>query len=178
MHRLLGRILAVLLALILILVIVTGGAFVSLTRQSFPQINGSLHLPGLSSDVTITRDRFGVPQIYADTPEDLFRAQGYVHAQDRYFQMEFWRRIGQGRLSELFGPSALDQDKFIRTLGWNRTAAAEADQLAPETKGVLEAYAAGVNAYALANPDKLGLEFRILGLIGRQWHPELLLPEN
>ncbi len=133
---------------------------------------------GLNGSVEVIRDRFGVPHIYADTPEDLFFAQGFVHAQDRFFQMEFWRRIGQGRLAELFGPSALAQDRFIRTLGWHRTVAQEVAQLDPELRQTLERYAAGVNAYALNNADRLGLEFRVLGLIGRRWQPEPWTPAN
>ncbi|MCL4507422.1 MAG: penicillin acylase family protein, partial [Chloroflexi bacterium] len=178
MRVLVRRILTVLVAVMPVIVLIGGGAFLYFTRQSFPQTDGVLHLAGLSGEVTVIRDRFGVPQIYADTPQDLFRAEGFVHAQDRYFQMEFWRRVGQGRLAELFGASALPQDKFIRTLGWQRTAAVEAAQLSPEARDALQAYADGVNAYALANPDKLGLEFRVLGLIGRNWQPEPWKPEN
>ncbi len=178
MRLVVRRIFLVLVAIVLAVVLAGGGAFYYLTRQSFPQTSGTLHLAGLSGNVTVIRDRFGVPQIYADTPLDLFRAEGFVHAQDRYFQMEFWRRIGQGRLAELFGASALPQDKFIRTLGWQRVAAVEAAHLSPEADAALKAYAEGVNTYALANPDKLGFEFRVLGLIGRNWKPEPWKPEN
>ncbi len=178
MRRVVGRVLMVFVILVLLVVIGSGGALVYFIRQPFPQTDGALHLPGLSGEVTVIRDRFGVPHIYADTPQDLFRAQGFVHAQDRYFQMEFWRRVGQGRLAELFGKSALGQDKYIRTLGWNRVAAQEATLLPPETRDLLEAYASGVNAYALTNPDKLGFEFRVLGLIGRNWQPEPWKVEN
>ena len=177
-RRLFKRVVLGLLAFVLLAAMAAGGALYYFTRESFPQEDGTLKLPGLTGDVTVIRDKFGVPQIYADTPADLFRAEGFVHAQDRYFQMEFQRRIGQGRLAELFGAGALNQDKFIRTIGWNRTAAAEAAQLSPETRSFLEAYAAGVNAYALANPDKLSFEFRVLGLIGRQWKPEPWTPQN
>ncbi|MCS7088677.1 MAG: penicillin acylase family protein, partial [Thermoflexales bacterium] len=149
------------------------GGFRTWSRQPFPQTSGAIRLRGLRSEVTIVRDRFGVPHIYADNPDDLFFAQGFVHAQDRFFQMEFWRRIGQGRLAELFGESALEQDRFIRTIGWHRVAALEVTQLDADTRRVLESYAAGVNAYlATVPPDRLGLEFRLLGLIGRQWSPE------
>lgn len=182
------RIVSIALIASLILLTAGAGAALFLTRQPFPKISGTVslaatgamqaQLSGLSGPVEIVRDRFGVPHIYADTPEDLFRAQGFVHAQDRYFQMEFWRRIGQGRLAELFGAGALDQDRFIRTLGWHRVAAQEAQLLDPEIRRYLESYAAGVNSYALNNADALGLEFRVLGLIGRRWAPEQWLPEN
>ncbi len=178
LRRIVKRIVLGLLAFVVVVGVATGGTFYYFTRQSFPQIDGTLNLPGLSGDVTIIRDQFGVPQIYADTSEDLFRAEGFVHAQDRYFQMEFQRRIGEGRLSELFGASALPQDKTIRMLGWNRTATAEVATLTPEARTMLEAYSDGVNAYALANPDKLSFEFRILGLIGRPWKPEAWKPAD
>jgi penicillin amidase len=170
--RLLKRILLGLLALVVVAASALGGAFVYFTRAAFPQTSGTLALPGLGAPVEVVRDRFGVPHIYADTTADLFMAQGFVHAQDRFFQMEFSRRIGQGRIAELFGAGALPQDKYIRTLGWHHVAAEEARTLPPDARAVLEAYAAGVNAYALPNADRLGFEFRVLQLIGRDWTPE------
>ena len=95
------------LSLIVVLALALAGAGVYVIRESFPQTSGNLALPGLARPVTVIRDKFGVPHIYADSPADLFRAQGFVHAQDRFFQMEFWRRIGQGRLSEFFGKGTL-----------------------------------------------------------------------
>lgn len=166
------RILLSILIVIVVLTVTAAGVGVVWVRQPFPQTGGEIRLSGLQGRVEIIRDRFGVPHIYADTPEDLFFAQGFAQAQDRFFQMEFWRRIGQGRLAELFGPGALAQDRFIRTLGWRRVAEQEAAQLDPETRRALERYAEGVNAYALSNADRLGLEFRVLGLIGRRWQPE------
>ncbi|MBI3361313.1 MAG: penicillin acylase family protein, partial [Chloroflexi bacterium] len=95
-----------------------------LVRRPFPQINGTISLLGLKSNVEVYRDSYGVPHIYADSTHDLFFAQGYVHAQDRFWQMEFWRRIGAGRLSEVLGDGTLDTDRFLRMLGWARVAAA------------------------------------------------------
>ncbi|MCS7061191.1 MAG: penicillin acylase family protein [Anaerolineae bacterium] len=155
-----------------------GGGVLVWSRQPFPPVTGRLRVPDLLGDVEIVRDRFGVPHIYADTSDDLFFAQGFVHAQDRFFQMEFWRRIGQGRLAELFGESALNQDRFIRTIGWRRVAEQEFELLDPSTRRALERYAAGVNAYVMQNPDRLGLEFRVLGLIGRRWSPEPWTPAD
>ena len=94
-------------------------------RQSFPQMEGSLRLPGLSGNVEIYRDKAGIPHIYADTADDLFMAQGYVHAQDRFWEMDFRRHVTAGRLSELFGAATLDNDKVIRTMGWRRVAEQE-----------------------------------------------------
>jgi penicillin amidase len=168
----LKRILLSLLGLVVVLSTALGGALAYFVRASFPVVDGRVTLPGLQGTVEVVRDRFGVPHIYADTPADLFMAQGYVHAQDRFFQMEFSRRIGQGRIAELFGAGALNQDKFIRTLGWARVAEEEARTLPADARALLEAYAAGVNAYTLPNADRLGLEFNVLKLIGRSWTPE------
>lgn len=176
--RILKRLLIGLLALVVVLSAALGGGLVYFARASFPTVTGRVSLPGLQGAVEIVRDRFGVPHIYADTPADLFMAQGYVHAQDRFFQMEFSRRIGQGRIAELFGAGALNQDKFIRTLGWARVAEEEARTMPADAKALLEAYAAGVNAYALPNADRLGLEFNVLKLIGRDWTPEPWTPVN
>jgi len=179
--RFIKKAFVILLSVILVLALVGAGTFVYLTRYSFPQISGNVTVPALRGEVTIVRDKFGVPHIYADTVEDLFKAQGFIHAQDRFFQMEFWRRIGQGRLSELLGKGTLEQDKFIRTIGWHRWAAQEAAALDGEAKTILESYAAGVNAYTQPNlndPAKLGIEFRILGLIGRKINIEPWTPYN
>ena len=176
--KIIGKSLLGLLVFVLLIGLTAGGFGAYTVRSQFPQISGSLKLEGLSSNVEVIRDKFGVPHIYADTSEDLLRAQGFVHAQDRYFQMEFWRRIGQGRLAELFGAGALNQDKFIRTVGWHRTAQKEVELFDPATRTALESYAAGVNAYALNNASKLGLEFKVLGLTGASWQPEAWKPEN
>jgi penicillin G amidase len=171
--RVLLRILRALLALVLVLVVITGGAAFYFVRQSWPRTSGSERLAGLGANVEVIRDAQGVPHIYADTTADLFMAQGWVHAQDRFFQMEFWRRIGQGRIAELFGKGALNQDRFIRTVGWHEVAKKEAEMLPPDVKAVLESYAGGVNAYTAAHGDALGLEFKILGLSGgANWTPE------
>ncbi|MBC8446336.1 MAG: penicillin acylase family protein, partial [Chloroflexi bacterium] len=111
-------------------------------------------------------------------PHDLFFAQGYVHAQDRFWQMEFWRRIGSGRLAEILGESALENDRFIRTVGWRRTAAQELEQLDDQMRAVLEAYAEGVNAYISTHRGRLGLEFTMLGLTGVKFDPEPWTPLN
>ncbi|MCS6848537.1 MAG: penicillin acylase family protein [Anaerolineae bacterium] len=176
--KLLGKVLAALLILALIIGGAGAASFLYATRRPFPQTSGTLRLSGLTGNVEVIRDAFGVPHIYADTPDDLFRAQGFVHAQDRFFQMEFWRRIGQGRLAELFGEGALEQDKFIRTVGWHRVAEAEVQMLEPDVLRVLQSYADGVNAYILPNADRLGFEFSVLGLIGRRWSPEPWTPVN
>jgi penicillin amidase len=130
-------------------------------------------ISGLDAPVEIYRDSLGVPQIYASTEHDLFFAQGYVHAQDRFWQMDFWRHIGSGRLAEMFGESQLDTDIFLRTLGWARVAQEELATLDPASSKVLDAYAAGVNAYlADHRGSELSLEYAVLKLLNSDYQPE------
>jgi penicillin amidase len=167
-----SRILFMLIGFVVILVLVLGALGFLIVRRTFPQTEGVIHLPSLDAPVEVYRDPYGIPHIYASTEHDLFLAQGFIHAQDRLWQMEFWRRIGSGRLSEILGPSALENDRFIRTLGWHRTAAQELEQLLPEERVVLEAYAEGVNGYLAVNQGRLALEFTVLGLTGVKIKPE------
>src|ERR687885_1288714 len=118
-----------------------------LLRRSLPKLEGVMELPGLERPVEVLRDRFGVPQIFAQNERDLLFAQGYVHAQDRFFQMELGRRAGHGRLSELVGKRALEFDRLSRTVGFGRIAVSSVENCLPETLGILEAYSAGVNTY-------------------------------
>ncbi len=152
-------------------------AWVFLTRRAFPQIQGVVRLPGLDGPVEIVRDALGIPHIYATTTHDLFFAQGYVHAQDRFWQMDVWRHIGSGRLAEMFGPSQVETDAFLRTLGWRQIAEQEYAALPPEDKAVLDAYAEGVNAYLRDRGGvDLGFEFVILGLLNPGYQPEPWTP--
>jgi len=118
--RFVRRALKVVLAFVLAVALVGGALLAWVTARALPQDGGSLKIAGLHAPVTVTRDANGIAQIVADDPHDLFMAQGYVHAQERFWQMEVWRHIGAGRLSELFGKSTLDKDRFIRTLGWRQ----------------------------------------------------------
>jgi penicillin G amidase len=163
-----------LLRIVLILLIVTllilgaGGTYIYTTlRRPLPQVDGKLAVPGLSAPVTVIRDAAGIPHIYASTARDLFLAQGYVTAQDRWWQMEFNRHTGLGRISELTGKNtaALNNDRFIRTLGWNRAAQADLEVLPETSKTVLNDYAAGVNAYITgkSGPD-LAIEYSVLAI--------------
>ncbi|MFD7920743.1 penicillin acylase family protein [Streptomyces sp. NPDC059740] len=150
---------------------------VSTVRGSFPQTTGSLKLPGLSSPVEVQRDGNGIPQVYADTDEDLFRAQGYVQAQDRFWEMDVRRHMTAGRLSEMFGKSQVDTDAFLRTLGWHRVAQQEYDtKLSAATKSYLRSYSAGVNAYLKEHQGSaISLEYAELGLSNdykpQKWTP-------
>lgn len=172
------RILLFLLGLILLIFIVGAGFGWYQARLGWPQTDGELHLSGLQAAVTVIRDDRGVPHIYASNPHDLFMAQGFVHAQDRFWQMEFWRRIGEGRLSELFGKSSLGQDRFLRTMGIKRSAELSWEMLDADTQAALQAYAAGINIYIDQNKKKLPLEFRVLGLTGVKFTPEPWTPLN
>ena len=138
-------------------------------RRSLPQTSGTVRALGLKDQVEVIRDRWGVPHIYAQNTDDLFFAQGYVHAQDRLWQMELQRRIGSGRLSEIFGEIALDTDRFVRVLGFRRAAEADRTALRPETSQVLESYARGVNAFVETHRDRLPLEFIILRFRPEPW---------
>ena len=153
----------VVVALVATLVI----AFV-VVRRPLPEVSGEQQLPGLDAEVTVTRDARGVPTITATTSDDLFRAQGYVAAQDRFFEMDYRRHVTAGRLSELVGENAdeLEADKVIRTFGWRRVAEQEWDLLQPSTQAALQAYADGVNAYlADKDPGAIALSHASLSLI-------------
>ena len=165
------RILRTVLVLILIVVIVLGvvgaGGFFYLTRRPFPQTDGTTQLAALHAPVTVIRDKFGIPHIYASSVHDLFFAQGYVQAQDRLWEMEAGRMGISGRTSELRpSASALEQDKFVRTLGWRRAAEADFEATSEEFKAILQAYSDGVNAFISAHQDSLPIEFFIVGLFG------------
>ncbi|MEV2267531.1 penicillin acylase family protein [Nonomuraea africana] len=168
--RWLARLVTVLLALALVLAAVG----VWITRQSFPQLDGAIKLPGLSAKVDVYRDTWGIPQIYADTSEDLFMAQGYVHAQDRFWEMDFRRHVTSGRLSELFGTATLTEDKVIRTMGWREVAEQELATLTDRTRSYLDAYAKGVNAWLAEHPNASAksLEYSVLKLQNSGYTPE------
>src|SRR5579863_2155222 len=123
-----------------------GGAYYFLLRRPLPKKQGHLHLAGLHEPVEIITDHYGVPHIYARNEDDLFYAQGYAHAQERLWQMELNRRIGAGRLSEIFGEVGLEADRFARLLGMHRAAAEAVEQIPAHSRRILEAYAQGVNA--------------------------------
>jgi penicillin amidase len=153
---------------VLVLVVAIVGLLTMITARALPQTSGTLRVAGLEHPVSVVRDRAGIAQITADSPHDLFLAQGYVHAQERLWQMEVWRHIGAGRLSELFGRSQLATDRFIRTLDWRGSAARDLESASPESRAAREAYAAGVNAYLDAHAGSLGLSFVVAGVLSGQ----------
>ena len=193
-----ARIALIILGTLLVVALVVAIAGCAVARGPFPDVDGekTVALPdecatadagesaalcvaltghGLSAPVHVYRDDHGIAHIYAENADDLFFAQGYVHAQDRMWQMEFWRHIAQGRVSEIVGEPGLENDKFIRTSGWNRIAAANTayyEQELPEAMAALTAYSAGVNAYLVENKDDIAISQRILGLVGEPWELE------
>jgi penicillin amidase len=140
-----------------------------LNRNAQPQTNGTLKLPGLRSKVEVFRDAWGVPHIYAADTHDLFFTQGFIHAQERLFQMEMNRRMALGQLAGAFGPVALDTDRLTRTLGFKRTAEIDLARADASMQETLAAYAAGVNAFLQLG--KLPVEFTLTGVKPGLWTP-------
>ncbi len=181
--RSLGRKLGIaafsLVAGLTVLALVAAGVVVWTIQRSFPQLEGEIAVAGLAADVTVHRDELGIPTIVADSTDDLFFAQGYVHAQDRFWEMDFRRHVTSGRLSELFGASQVGTDAFLRTLGWRQIAEEEVAQLDDAARGYYEAYADGVNAY-LADRDgaALSLEYAVLGLQNADYEVEPWTPAD
>ena len=169
MHRFLPRLLrfGAWLAALLALLLAAGYLYL---RQSLPKTAGELRLAGLAQGVDVLRDRYGIPHVFAGNPRDAVFALGYVHAQDRLWQMEMSRRIASGRVSEVVGAAGLETDRFMRTLGVRRAAEANLRTLDAETRQLLESYAAGVNAF-LADAPVLPPEFWLTGVHPEPWTP-------
>ena len=152
---------------LLLLAIAAGGAY-SYLRLSLPQTTGEITVAGLGAPVEVLRDEHGVPHIFAHSEADVQFALGFVHAQDRLWQLEMNRRIAAGRLAEALGSGALDTDRFLRTLGIRRVAEANVHHLDDESRRLLAAYTAGVNAF-LANSPVLPPEFWLLWVTPEPW---------
>jgi penicillin amidase len=176
------RIVVPIVVVVIILLLTLGYiSFYNMTRGPLPQQSGELAVAGLKDSVEILRDEWGVPHIYASNMHDLFFAQGYTQAQDRWWQMEFWRHIGSGRIEELVGKkdALLATDIFIRTLGWRRIAEQEVKNYDSDSIIDLQAFADGVNAYITnRTPSKLALEYSVLGLIGIKFKIEPWTPAD
>ena len=167
--RILKRGLRLLLVVALVAVIAATGFLVWVTVRAMPETTGTIQATGLVNPVTVARDAAGIAHITADTPHDLFFAQGYVHASERMWQMEVWRHIAAGRLAETFGAGQIDTDKFIRTLGWRVAAQRDLDAVAAPARAVLDAYTAGVNAWLDGHRGSLGLAFLVAGVTPEPW---------
>jgi penicillin amidase len=153
-----------------IFLLLVAGILIIIALHS-PQYSGDQKIAGLSDEVEVIFDEFGVPHIYAQNASDAYRALGYVHAQDRLFQMEMMRRVGSGTLAELLGADVLDIDKFFRTLGIPKHARESNQALLKEGdspwKTAAEAYAAGVNEFI--EEGKLPVEYTLLGAKPREF---------
>ena len=169
--RRIGKILGILGIVVLVLAVVLAGVGFWFVRRPWPQVNGTVDVAGLTAGVDVITDEWGVPHIYAENEHDLFFAQGYIHAGDRLWQMEFNRRIASGTLSAAVGESTLETDHFLRTIGLRRAAERDWAHVDDDARAILEAYAAGVNAYIETHRDRLPLEFTILGVEPAPWTP-------
>ena len=161
--------LVIALASIVALVLVAAGAAYLYLRTSLPDIDGETDVAGISAEIEIWRDSLGVPHVWAASREDMLFAQGYAHAQDRLWQMELFRRVAQGRLSELLGERALDSDRFLRTIGLAEAARAGAAILDEESRRLIEAYVRGVNAAVANRRGALPPEFVLLRAEFEPW---------
>jgi penicillin amidase len=172
----------IILAVVLLVVFIGGKIYYNNwaetnTPLSYPQVDGEINLPDLDAPVDVYRDEMGVPHIYASTLHDLFMAQGYVQAQDRFWQMDTWRHIGSGTLSEMFGEGQVETDAFLRSLNWKAIAEQEYAASSEESKAMLNAYADGVNAYLKEHRGtELSLEYGVLKLLNADYEPENWTP--
>ncbi len=142
-------------------------ALTGISRCRLPRTDGVLHLSELDAPVDVIRDRWGIPHIYAQNARDLMFAQGFVHAQDRLWQMEFQRRLVSGRLAEVIGAAIAPVDRWQRTLGMRRVSEQEIELLSDETRANLQSYTAGVNARIAQ--DRLPVEFTLLRYRPEPW---------
>lgn len=151
-------------------------AFDSLARASLATIDGRLIGRGLRDTVRVLRDSWGVPHIYARNVDDLFFAQGFVHAQDRLWQMDMYRRVYEGRLAEILGPGAVRHDRLMRLMRFRGPLdSREFTSYHPDGRRILEAFARGVNAYIAQAGDRLPVEFKLTGLRPGRWTADVSL---
>ena len=165
------RLLASVLSLLLVATILAAGGFWWLMRRSLPQLDGEAALPGLSAAVTVERDTLGVPTIRGASRIDVARALGYLHAQDRFFQMDLLRRRAAGELAELFGKAAVPADRGARVHGFRTLARKSFALLPPDHQALIGAYTAGVNA-GLAALRARPFEYYVLRVRPQPWRPE------
>ena len=170
-----GRVLLGALVAVILLVGLVGAGSLVFVGRTLPTTSGSFTIKGLEQPTYVLRDGYGVPHITGANLHDVLFAQGYVTAQDRLFQMEFNRRVAEGRLAEMFGAgddnSLIDADEFLRTLNLYASAQVEFKLLDSRTSEELQAYSDGVNAFIASHQNSLPLEFSILGITPKPWTP-------
>lgn len=158
--------------IVFVLIIALSGVAIYWTfYKPVPNYNQELSFSGLDSEVSIFRDDYAIPHIHAETRKDAFFAAGFVHAQDRLWQMTLMQLMAEGRFAEHFGEDLVDLDKMLRVLGFHRTALLNYELLSDEEKELLTAYSNGVNAWILDNPKSLPMEFTLSGVDPIPWTP-------
>ncbi|MBX7226466.1 MAG: penicillin acylase family protein [Chitinophagales bacterium] len=140
-----------------------------MSKAKLPQLDGKISLDGLTEHVEIIRDQWGVPHIYASNMEDLLFAQGFVHAQDRLWQMEMHRRAARGKLAEILGEKGIETDKICRTMGYERVAKNDWDLYEDKEQRLIKAYISGINAFIKKHPDQYPVEFQLLKIKPEPW---------
>lgn len=169
------RLRKILKILLIVLVVLAAGLAVVgtwLVRRAWPQTDGEAAVAGLGAPVEVIRDRWGVPHIFAQSDRDLFLAQGWVHAQDRFWQMEFNRRVAAGQLASILGPPLVETDRTLRTYGLRRAAERDLQRLDPDTRALLQAYADGVNRWLESHRGGgLPVEMTLLSVEPAPWSP-------
>lgn len=165
------RLLASALSVLVLVALVAAGWFYLRMRASLPVLDGRSSLTGLAAPVTVARDALGIPTIHAENRTDVARALGWLHAQDRFFQMDLLRRRGEGALAELFGKAALPVDRATRVHGFRALAQKVLAQASPDDRALLDAYTAGVNAGLAALREK-PFEYLALRVSPKPWQAE------
>ena len=165
------RLLAAGAGILLVAALLGAGWFYTRLRASLPPLDGTRRVPGLAAAVTIDRDALGVPTIHATTREDIARALGYLHGQDRFFQMDLLRRRGAGELAEILGPAAVPADRAARRFGFRALAEGVIARMSDPERAVVNAYADGVNA-GLAGLRAKPFEYYVMRVDPRPWKPE------
>jgi len=160
------------LIVIIPVIIILGLIFNILSKQSFYPTSGEIAVSGLKSQVKIYFDDFGVPHIISQNQDDAYFTQGYLHAQDRLWQMDLTRRVAEGRLSEVFGAQVIEFDKLFRTIGIHRFSYSWYNSISPESKQILTSYTQGVNKFIETHYDNLPVEFDALNYRPEPWKPE------
>jgi penicillin amidase len=158
-------------AALFLLLVAAAAVAAAYAWRALPQTRGALQLAGVTAEIRLERDAHGIPTVRAASLRDAAYGLGVAHAQDRLWQMETHRRIGAGRLAEVFGPGALETDRFLRHLGVRRTAQAQWAQLPEASKVLLQAYADGVNGVLKDGAQARSPEFLILGIQPEPWDP-------
>jgi penicillin amidase len=154
------------LALVLLLV------FNGMAKKSFYSVSGETSVSGLGANVKIYFDDYGVPHIFAENEKDMYFAMGYMHAQDRLWQMDLTRRVAEGKLAEILGGNVLEFDKLFRTIGIDKFSYKWYESLNPKSKEILTEYTAGINMFMETHQNNLPVEFDALNYKPEPWKPE------